>query len=126
MLLSLNCVQVGGGPTGVELAAEIHDMIAEDMSSYFPNLKVRPAALAPASVAHLQEQADGTCLSPQKSCSWCLLLMMWCCLPRGRGCFPSMYRNMQQLSYRVVCPPEARGTARAASCLRKASTHQCC
>eukprot|EP00891_Asterochloris_glomerata_P001208 jgi/Astpho2/1208/Aster-08175 len=35
----LTFVIVGGGPTGVELAAEIHDMIAEDMSSYFPNLK---------------------------------------------------------------------------------------
>ena len=45
-MLSFSCVQVGGGPTGVELAAEIHDMIAEDMSSYFPNLKVRSAALA--------------------------------------------------------------------------------
>ena len=61
MVLSFSCVQVGGGPTGVELAAEIHDMIAEDMSSYFPNLKVWPVALAPASVAHLQEQADGNC-----------------------------------------------------------------
>lgn len=64
MAVTLSCVQVGGGPTGVELAAEIHDMIAEDMSSYFPNLKVQPAALAPASVAHLQDQADGSCSSP--------------------------------------------------------------
>ena len=67
IVLSFSCVQVGGGPTGVELAAEIHDMIAEDMSSYFPNLKARPAALAPASVVRLQGQADGTCSGPRHS-----------------------------------------------------------
>ena len=33
-------MQVGGGPTGVELAAEIHDLIEEDMLTYFPRLKV--------------------------------------------------------------------------------------
>jgi hypothetical protein len=34
--------QVGGGPTGVESAAEIHDMVIEDMLPYFPKLKVPP------------------------------------------------------------------------------------
>lgn len=33
-------VQVGGGPTGVELAAEMHDYIKEDLSVHFPSLKV--------------------------------------------------------------------------------------
>ena len=33
-------VQVGGGPTGVELAAEMHDYITEDFSHMFPSLKV--------------------------------------------------------------------------------------
>lgn len=31
----------GGGPTGVETAAELHDMFAEDLlPRYFPHLKV--------------------------------------------------------------------------------------
>ena len=34
------CAQVGGGPTGVEIAAEIHDLVLEDISHYFPSLKV--------------------------------------------------------------------------------------
>ena len=34
-------MQVGGGPTGVELAAEIHDLINEDLTCYFPKLKVQ-------------------------------------------------------------------------------------
>lgn len=33
-------MQVGGGPTGVELAAEMHDYIKEDLSELFPSLKV--------------------------------------------------------------------------------------
>ena len=33
-------VQVGGGPTGVELAAEMHDYIKDDLSVHFPSLKV--------------------------------------------------------------------------------------
>lgn len=28
----LNFVVVGGGPTGVELAAELHDLVTEDVS----------------------------------------------------------------------------------------------
>ena len=34
------CQQVGGGPTGVELAAEMHDYIKEDLATMFPTLKV--------------------------------------------------------------------------------------
>lgn len=34
--------QVGGGPTGVELAAEMHDYIKEDLAELFPTLKVCP------------------------------------------------------------------------------------
>jgi len=35
----LTFVIVGGGPTGVELAAEIHDLITQDLVKYFPKLK---------------------------------------------------------------------------------------
>lgn len=35
----LTFVVVGGGPTGVELAAEMHDYITEDFSHMFPSLK---------------------------------------------------------------------------------------
>lgn len=31
---------MGGGPTGVELAAEMHDYIKEDLAELFPTLKV--------------------------------------------------------------------------------------
>lgn len=34
----LTFVVVGGGPTGVEVAAEIHDLVTEDMVNYFPTL----------------------------------------------------------------------------------------
>ncbi|KAK0524145.1 hypothetical protein OC834_005642 [Tilletia horrida] len=34
----LSFVVCGGGPTGVETASEIHDMIAEDVLEYFPKL----------------------------------------------------------------------------------------
>jgi NADH dehydrogenase FAD-containing subunit len=32
--------QVGGGPTGVEAAAEMHDLISDDLLSLFPEFKV--------------------------------------------------------------------------------------
>ncbi|KAK9818387.1 hypothetical protein WJX72_011813 [[Myrmecia] bisecta] len=34
----LSFVVVGGGPTGVELAAELHDLVSDDMLRYFPKL----------------------------------------------------------------------------------------
>jgi len=43
-------LQVGGGPTGVELAAEMHDYIKEDLVHLFPSLKV-PASVASTVVA---------------------------------------------------------------------------
>lgn len=36
--------QVGGGPTGVELAAELHDLVKEDIARLQPQLRVRPLA----------------------------------------------------------------------------------
>lgn len=33
--------QVGGGPTGVELAAELHDLVKEDIARLQPQLRVR-------------------------------------------------------------------------------------
>ena len=34
----LTFVIVGGGPTGVEVAAELHDMIKEDLRKVYPQL----------------------------------------------------------------------------------------
>jgi NADH:ubiquinone reductase (non-electrogenic) len=34
----LSFVVCGGGPTGVEVAAELHDMIQEDLSKLYPEL----------------------------------------------------------------------------------------
>ena len=34
----LSFVIVGGGPTGVEVAAELHDMISEDLRKVYPSL----------------------------------------------------------------------------------------
>lgn len=34
----LSFVVVGGGPTGVEVAAEMHDMIQDDLSRLYPDL----------------------------------------------------------------------------------------
>ena len=34
----LSFVVVGGGPTGVEVAAELHDMIDEDLRRLYPEL----------------------------------------------------------------------------------------
>lgn len=34
----LNFVVCGGGPTGVEFASELYDMISEDVTDYFPKL----------------------------------------------------------------------------------------
>ena len=36
----LSFVVVGGGPTGVELAAELHDLVAEDLARLLPQIKV--------------------------------------------------------------------------------------
>lgn len=30
---------VGGGPTGVEFAAELHDFVIEDLANLYPNVK---------------------------------------------------------------------------------------
>ena len=35
----LNFVVVGGGPTGVEFAAELHDFLLEDLAKLYPSLK---------------------------------------------------------------------------------------
>lgn len=35
----LHFVIVGGGPTGVEFAAELHDLIYEDLLNLYPHLK---------------------------------------------------------------------------------------
>lgn len=35
----LHCVVVGGGPTGVEFAAEMHDFLVQDLAAAFPRLR---------------------------------------------------------------------------------------
>lgn len=35
----LHFVVVGGGPTGVEFAAELHDFVSEDLSKLYPAIK---------------------------------------------------------------------------------------
>lgn len=32
----LHMVVVGGGPTGIEYAAELHDFLVEDLSKWYP------------------------------------------------------------------------------------------
>lgn len=34
----LSFVLVGGGPTGIEVGAELHDMITEDLAALYPQL----------------------------------------------------------------------------------------
>lgn len=36
---TLHFVIVGGGPTGVEFAAELHDFAVEDLAGLYPSLK---------------------------------------------------------------------------------------
>jgi NADH dehydrogenase FAD-containing subunit len=38
----LNFCIVGGGPTGIEFAAELHDLISSDISRYYPQLARLP------------------------------------------------------------------------------------
>lgn len=35
----LHFVVVGGGPTGVEFAAELHDFVTEDLAKLYPTVK---------------------------------------------------------------------------------------
>jgi hypothetical protein len=64
----LNFVVVGGGPTGVELAAELHDFVQEDVARLMPRLKVRPPAA-------------GASTGPAGGCWACRR----CCACWGRG-----------------------------------------
>lgn len=43
---ALAALQVGGGPTGVELAAELHDLVNEDIARLQPQLRVRRSPCA--------------------------------------------------------------------------------
>ena len=36
---ALQFVVVGGGPTGVEFAAELHDFVSEDLVKLYPSVK---------------------------------------------------------------------------------------
>ena len=42
----LSFIIVGGGPTGIEVAAELHDMVVDDLRRIYPDLiRCRPARL---------------------------------------------------------------------------------
>ena len=53
----LSFVIVGGGPTGVEVAAELYDMVESDLSKIYPKL-VKEAVI---SVIELQDHVLSTC-----------------------------------------------------------------
>lgn len=36
---NLHFIVIGGGPTGVEFAAELHDFVTEDLSKLYPQIK---------------------------------------------------------------------------------------
>lgn len=36
---NLHFIIIGGGPTGVEFAAELHDFVTEDLSKLYPHIK---------------------------------------------------------------------------------------
>lgn len=36
---NLHFVVIGGGPTGVEFAAELHDFVNEDLAKLYPDIK---------------------------------------------------------------------------------------
>ena len=68
----LSFVIVGGGPTGVEVAAELYDMIESDLSKIYPKL----AKEAVISVIELQDHVLSTCEASHQCLS--KLLSAWC------------------------------------------------
>lgn len=36
---ALHFIVIGGGPTGVEFAAELHDFVSEDLAKLYPNIR---------------------------------------------------------------------------------------
>jgi len=36
---ALHFIVIGGGPTGVEFAAELHDYVSEDLSKLYPDIR---------------------------------------------------------------------------------------
>ena len=83
----LSFVIVGGGPTGVEVAAELYDMVESDLSKIYPNL-VKEAVI---SVIELQDHVLSTCeesIDAQQAsfcmfrgCAWACAWLLRCQLP---------------------------------------------
>ncbi len=55
----LHVVVCGGGPTGVEFAAELHDFLAEDLSRSYPELVRRAAITVIEASPHILSSFDG-------------------------------------------------------------------
>lgn len=73
--------QVGGGPTGVEVAAELHDLVKEDVARKFPSVAVSGRLVCPCAAAQtrlgstglgrtVQMQARGHACVCVRMCSW--------------------------------------------------------
>ena len=71
----LSFVIVGGGPTGVEVAAELYDMIESDLSKIYPKL----AKEAVISVIELQDHVLSTCEASHQ----CLSKLLSACFMKG-------------------------------------------
>lgn len=50
---------MGGGPTGVEFAAELHDLVHEDLTSLYPNLEKAVSITVVQSGDHILNTFDG-------------------------------------------------------------------
>ena len=71
-------LQVGGGPTGVELAAELHDLVKEDMSRIMPTIRVRmPGGRVGAAVHELASRRPRRRRAP----ACCPLALDTCLMP---------------------------------------------
>lgn len=55
----LHFVIVGGGPTGVEFAAELHDLVHEDLLCLYPDLKKHASISVVQSGDHILNTFDG-------------------------------------------------------------------
>jgi NADH:ubiquinone reductase (non-electrogenic) len=55
----LSFVVVGGGPTGVEFAAELHDLVHEDLTDLYPHLEKAVSITVVQSGDHILNTFDG-------------------------------------------------------------------
>lgn len=65
----LHFVVVGGGPTGVEFAAELADFLKQDLKHYFGRIAVEEAKVT---VRLLTKGQEGEC-GRRSSCAGCII-----------------------------------------------------